>query len=539
MIDLTRMLSGPYSTMVLADHGAEVIKIEDKNGDTSRFNGPYDLSDKEKNWAGYFVSLNRNKKSVQIDLKTSSGKTNFRELVRSADILIENFRPGVMERLDLSFEALQTINPKLVYGAIRGFGDPRSGGSPYMNWPSYDVVAQAMGGVINLTGESPEKVSKVGPGIGDIFSGLFLSFGVIAALRDAEATGVGQFVDISMYDAMISLCERAVYQYDIEGKIPEAGGNSHPFLAPFGIFPASDGKVAIGVVEDRFWTELVNAIGSPEFVNDSDFATLLARKKNLKEVNDLVGHWTSKFSKEQLSDRLGGRVPFGPVNNIEDIIKDPHTKRRNMISRLSKPDKPSDSWLVASNPLNFNLRPKVDLKSPPRLGEHNDVYLSKKEGASNDSLPHTKLREAFGNFTTGVTIITTVQADGLPRGFTANSFTSVSLEPPLLLVCVSKNALSHQVFMETDYFAINVLAKDQEPISTLFSTQSEKKFQSDKWDMGKNNMPILRGSLSNFVCFKNKAMDAGDHTILIGEVIDCMTNSGKPLLYFKGKYVSD
>jgi flavin reductase (DIM6/NTAB) family NADH-FMN oxidoreductase RutF len=132
-----------------------------------------------------------------------------------------------------------------------------------------------------------------------------------------------------------------------------------------------------------------------------------------------------------------------------------------------------------------------------------------------------------------------VQADGLPRGFTANSFTSVSLEPPLLLVCVSKNALSHQVFMETDYFAINVLAKDQEPISTLFSTQSEKKFQSDKWDMGKNNMPILRGSLSNFVCSKSKVMDAGDHTIIIGEVIDCMTNSGKPLLYFKGKYVSD
>ena len=213
MIDLTRMLSGPYSTMVLADHGAEVIKIEDKNGDTSRFNGPYDLSDKEKNWAGYFVSLNRNKKSVQLDLKTSSGKKNFRKLVRSADILIENFRPGVMERLDLSFEALQTINPKLVYGAIRGFGDSRSGGSPYMDWPSYDVVAQAMGGVINLTGESPEKVSKVGPGIGDIFSGLFLSFGVIAALRDAESTGIGQFVDILMYDAMISLCERAAVSY--------------------------------------------------------------------------------------------------------------------------------------------------------------------------------------------------------------------------------------------------------------------------------------------------------------------------------------
>jgi crotonobetainyl-CoA:carnitine CoA-transferase CaiB-like acyl-CoA transferase/flavin reductase (DIM6/NTAB) family NADH-FMN oxidoreductase RutF len=538
VLDLTRMLSGPYSTMVLADHGAEVIKIEDENGDTSRFNGPYEDADKEKKWAGYFISLNRNKKSVQLDLKTVSGKQIFRDLVRSADILIENFRPGVMERLDLSFESLQTINPKLVYGAIRGFGDPRSGGSPYMDWPSYDVVAQAMGGVINLTGESFGKVVKVGPGVGDIFSGLFLSFGVIAALRDAESTGKGQFVDISMYDAMISLCERAVYQYDIEGQIPGAGGNSHPFLAPFGIFPASDGKVAIGVVEDRFWVELVNAIGSPPFVKHPKFSTLLARKKNLKEVNKLVASWTTAFSKQELLARLGGIVPFGPVNNIKDIINDPHTIERNMISKLSKPDSPAESWLVASNPLNFNLSPKPKLTSPPRLGEHNSDYFPKKEKEPDAQMSHSKLRAAFGNFTTGITIITTLQADGIPRGFTANSFTSVSLDPPLLLVCVAKNALSHQVFMEAKSFAINVLTKDQESVSTLFSTQSENKFLSDKWDSGKKNMPILRGSLSNFVCHKDKVIDAGDHTILIGRVIEFMTTEGEPLLYFKGNYVS-
>ena len=539
VLDLTRMLSGPYSTMVLADHGAEVIKIEDKNGDTSRFNGPYDAYDTEKKWAGYFVSLNRNKKSVQLDLKTKDGKNNFCELVRTTDILIENFRPGVMERLGLSFEELQKINPKLVYGAIRGFGDPRSGGSPYMQWPSYDVVAQAMGGVINLTGENPEKVVKVGPGIGDIFSGLFLSFGVVAALRDAESTGRGQFVDISMYDAMISLCERAVYQYDIEGKIPSAGGNSHPFLAPFGIFPASNGKVAIGVVEDRFWVELVTAIGSPEFIKNEKFATLLARKKNIEEVNETVSKWTSVLSKEELFERLGGIVPFGPVNNVKDIINDSHTVKRKMISKVAKPYKPSESWLVASNPLNFNLSEKPQLTSPPSLGEHNTDYFSSGDKVYNGNVTPSKLREAFGNFTTGVTVITTLQADGTPRGFTANSFTSVSLDPPLLLVCLSKKALSYEVFNKANYFGINVLNKNQRAVSTLFSTQSDKKFLSDDWERGFKDIPILRGSLSKFVCAREKIIDAGDHTILIGRVVDLKFKTGDPLLYFKGGYVNN
>ena len=539
VLDLTRMLSGPYSTMVLADHGAEVIKIEDSNGDTSRFNGPYDSYDKEKKWAGYFISLNRNKKSVQLDLKTSDGKESFCKLVRSTDILIENFRPGVMERLGLSFETLQEINPKLVYGAIRGFGDPRSGGSPYMEWPSYDVVAQAMGGVISLTGESPKKVSKVGPGVGDIFSGLFLSFGVIAALRDAEATGKGQFVDISMYDAMISLCERAVYQYDIEGEIPTAGGNRHPFLAPFGIFPSADGNVAIGVIENRFWVALVDAIGSPDFLHDKKFATLLARKENIVEVNELVSNWTSKLSNKELQTRLGGVVPFGPVNNIADIIKDPHTVKRKMISKLAKPDNPADFWLVASNPLNFSTSLKRELASPPRLGEHNSNYLSTLDKVSKSKVEPSKLREAFGNFTTGVTIITTRQSDRLPRGFTANSFTSVSLEPPLLLVCLSKKALSYRIFHDAEYFAINVLKREQKSISELFATQSEKKFLSDQWHSGYQDMPILEGCLSNFVCSKEKIIDAGDHTILMGRVVELQTMDGDPLLYFRGEYRSN
>ena len=267
VLDLTRMLSGPYCTMLLADNGAEVLKIEDVRGDTSRHSGPFRTDDVEKIWSGYFVSLNRNKKSIVLNLKDEVDKNKFECLVGTADVVVENFRPGVMERLGLGYEKLIQINPRLVYGAIRGFGDKRSGGSPYLDWPSYDVVAQAMGGPIGLTGPDKDTPLKIGPGIGDIFSGVMLSFGLMAALRYSEKTGQGQFVDLSMFDAMISLCERAVYQYDFTNKIPRPVGNFHPFIAPFGIFPTIDGSIALAVVENHFWIELATRLGRPEFIN--------------------------------------------------------------------------------------------------------------------------------------------------------------------------------------------------------------------------------------------------------------------------------
>ena len=207
VLDLSRMLSGPYCTMHLADHGAEVIKIESETGDTSRGNGPFREDDPDHDWAGYFVSLNRGKKSVQLDLKTPEGRADFRALAATADVIVENFRPGVMDRLGLSFESLAAENPRLVYAAIRGFGDPRTGEGPYEDWPSYDVVAQAMGGLMSITGPDAKTPTKTGPGVGDIFAGMMMAFGIMAALREAEATGKGQFVDVAMYDAMISLCE--------------------------------------------------------------------------------------------------------------------------------------------------------------------------------------------------------------------------------------------------------------------------------------------------------------------------------------------
>jgi len=373
VLDLSRMLSGPYCTMMLADHGAEVIKVESPEGDTSRSNGPWRADDAARDWAGYFVSLNRGKKSIVLDLKNNEHKARLRELVRTTHVLVENFRPGVMERLGLGYEELAKENPALVYATIRGFGDPRSGHSPYADWPSYDVVAQAMGGLMSMTGADRDHPMKTGPGIGDVFAGMMLAFAILAAVRHAERTGQGQFVDIAMYDAMLSLCERLVYLYDMEGKVAEPAGNGHPLLAPFGLFPAADGWVSIGVVDDSFWRELARLMDRPELAGDARFATKAARRTHAREVNDLVSAWTSRHSKAALTELMGGRLPFGPVNDARDIFNDPHVAARGMIAEVPHAEPGRRGWRVAANPVRFSLTPAPAPSPPPRLGEHNGM----------------------------------------------------------------------------------------------------------------------------------------------------------------------
>ena len=376
VLDFSRMLSGPYCTMMLADHGAEVIKIESPEGDTSRSNGPYRADDPQQEWAGYFVSLNRNKKSIVLDLKSEEAKCQIHDLVRTSHVVVENFRPGVMERLGLSYEALARENPALVYAAIRGFGDPRSGESPYVEWPSYDVVAQAMGGLMSMTGTDRDHPMKTGPGVGDVFAGMMLAFAIVSAVRHAERTGNGQFIDIAMYDAMLSLCERLVYLYDIEGKIAEPAGNGHPLLAPFGLFPAADGWVAIGVVDNDFWRELTRIMGRRDLHDDPSLATKSGRRARAGEVNDAVSAWTSRYSKAELTEKLGGKLPFGPVNDARDIFSDSHVDVRGMIADVPHPDPGKKGWRVAANPIRFSATPGVSPSAPPRLGEHNHVMAT-------------------------------------------------------------------------------------------------------------------------------------------------------------------
>ena len=538
VLDLSRMLSGPYCTMMLADHGAEVIKIESGTGDTSRANGPFRDDDPDHLWAGYFVSLNRSKKSVTLDLKTPDGKAAFCTLVRDADVLVENFRPGVMERLGLSYEYLATLNPRLVYGAVRGFGDPRSGQSPYADWPCYDVVAQAMGGLMAITGPDAASPTKVGPGVGDIFSGMMMAFGLMAALRHADATGAGQFVDVAMYDAMISLCERAVYLNDFTGTVPGPEGNNHPFLAPFGLFGARDGAVALGIVDDAFWRALAGVMHGDALVCDPRFSTRAARAENRQVLNTLVGAWTAQYSKAELTQKLGGLIPYGPLQTVQDMINDPHVAARNMLSTIANPDNPDRPWQVASNPLRFGAAPMPAAASPPKLGADNAHYLTPTVPPPMSDQNKKALREAFGSFATGITVVATRQADGTRRGFTANSFTSVSLDPPLVLICIAKTGLSYEVFRTSTCFSVNVLSDAQRDISKIFASQSANKFDLGEWTHGAAEMPVLRDALANFICQRENLVEAGDHVIMIGRVLDMQIQQGAPLGYFKGNYFS-
>ena len=289
VVDLTQMLAGPYCTMMLADHGAEVVKIEPVDGDPTRHFGPFPADDSQRHFGGYFQSTNRNKLSLALDLKRPEGRDLLVRLAREADILVENFRAGVMDRLGLGYEVLAAENPRLVYAAIRGFGDPRTGKSPHVDRPAFDVVAQAMGGTMGITGPDADTPIKIGPGIGDIFPAALAAFGILAAYHHAVRTGQGQFLDVAMYDGMVSLCERIVYQQSYTGRSPHPEGNHHPILCPFGTFPARDGQVTIGCPRDSFWVELTGIMERPELAADPRFRTNNDRLAHRAATVALVG----------------------------------------------------------------------------------------------------------------------------------------------------------------------------------------------------------------------------------------------------------
>lgn len=374
ILDLTQMMAGPFGTMMLADHGAEVIKVESPMGDMTRHGGPFHDDDTQKTHGGYFQSVNRNKKSICLDLKTEAGKAALRHLVKSADAIIENFRHGVMDRLGLSYEDLIEINPKLVYGTLRGFGDRRTGASPYADWPAFDVVAQAMGGIMGVTGPDAETPTKVGPGVGDIMPGMMLAFGVLSAIHNARRTGEGQFVDVSMVDSVFAVCERMVYQYSIQKKVSGPEGNHHPFISPFGMFKAADGHITIAAQQDAFFETLCKELSAEHVLADERFETVLKRGENKLELIAVIEELTSKFTKNELMEKLGGKIPYGPVFNIADIVSDPHFKAREMLVDLDQPGSDATTC-VAGVPIKMSATPGKVVRRGPYLGEDTETVL--------------------------------------------------------------------------------------------------------------------------------------------------------------------
>lgn len=374
VIDLTQMLAGPYCTMMLADQGADVVKIEPVDGDPTREFGPFRADDRQHHFGGYFQSTNRNKRSVGLDLKAPDGRALFLRLAKGADVVVENFRAGVMDRLGIGYERLAADNPRLVYAAIRGFGDPRTGVSPYVDRPAFDVVAQAMGGAMGITGPDAATPLKIGPGIGDIFPAALSAFGIMAAVFHARESGRGQFVDVAMYDSILSLCERLVYQYSYTGKSPAPEGNQHPILCPFGVFAAKDGMVTIGCPRDAFWKELVDAMGQKELASDPRFRTNNDRLAHMSETVAIVERWTRNLTKSEIAAALDGRVPFGPVNTAADIYQDPHVAARQMLVRVEHPGT-AEPVTIASTPIRMTETPGGVARRAPLVGEDTDAVL--------------------------------------------------------------------------------------------------------------------------------------------------------------------
>lgn len=372
VLDLTHFLAGPFCTQMLADHGADVIKVESSGGDFARsFGMPPGVKEGENDtYSLYFQSINRNKRSMVLDLAQEEGCGVLRRMVEQADVLVENFRKGVMERLGLSYEALHAINSKLVYATIRGFGDPRTGESPYVEWPCFDIIAQGVGGILSITGEPNGAPVKVGPGVGDTMPGVYLAFGIVSALLHAQRTGQGQFVDVCMGDAILAISERIIYHRQLKGSNPTPEGNFHPFFCPYGLYRASDGWVAIACLSTPFWVKLTQIMGQPELGERADMQSDSQRGALREFVNQVIETWTQRHTKKELAKLLGGHVPFGAVNTADDVMNDPHFRVRDMLIDVESMGMTRPPVTLVNTPIKMTGSPGGATRRAPYLGEH-------------------------------------------------------------------------------------------------------------------------------------------------------------------------
>ncbi|MBW2543685.1 MAG: CoA transferase [Deltaproteobacteria bacterium] len=345
VIDLTRVLAGPYCTMVLADLGARVIKVEmPGRGDDARAIGPF-VGER----SAYFMSLNRGKESIALDLKDADDRSIFERLLARADVLVENFRPGAMERLGYGWDELHARFPRLIAASTSGFGQT----GPYAQRPAYDVVAHAMGGVMSITGEPGGRPTRVGTSIGDIAGGLFTAIGIQAALVERQRSGAGQRVDVSLLDAQVAILENAIARYAVTGEIPGPIGSRHPSIAPFDAFATRDGYIVIAAGNDALFARLCEAVGAPEWTEDERFRSNELRNQNADALKQLIeSALAHRATSEWLEVLQRAELPCGPLNDIAQLIADPQVTHRNMI--VSAEDETGDGLQMAGNPIKLS-----------------------------------------------------------------------------------------------------------------------------------------------------------------------------------------
>jgi CoA:oxalate CoA-transferase len=385
VLDLTRVLAGPFCTMNLADLGAEVIKLElPGQGDDSRRFAPLLPGSTD---SGYFYSVNRGKQSVTLDLHTEDGRAIFLELTARADVVVENFSPGTMERFQLGYPALNAANPKIIVCSISGFGQT----GPMAALPAYDIVAQALGGTISITGHAGGEPVRCGVSIGDLAAALYGVIAIQAAVRLRDRTGTGQHVDIAMLDCQVALLEDALARFSVFGQVPRPIGSRHPSITPFQQFKASDDYFVAGAGNEAIWKNFCDAIGLSELKADPRFATNADRTAHHPELEALLTRHFATQPRAWWLERLAAvRVPCAPIANVGEVANNPHLAARRMILRAGHPSFPD--LIVPGSPLKHTGSTAVPDTRAPALGEHTDAVLSTLLGYDSERLTALRRR---------------------------------------------------------------------------------------------------------------------------------------------------
>lgn len=386
VLDLTRVLAGPYCTMMMADMGAEVIKIESpEKGDDSRHFGPYIHGE-----STYFMSINRNKKSITLNLKDEDAQKIFFDLVTQVDVLTENFKPGTMEKLGLGYETLKQLNPRLIYASTSGFGQT----GPYSRRPAYDGVVQAMGGIMSITGEAGGRPTRVGPSIGDIIAGLFTAIGVLGALNYRNETGKGQQIDVAMLDCQVAVLENAIARYFTTGASPKPEGNRHASIVPFEPFNTTDGEIMIAVGNDHLWAKFCSLTGLDQLADDPRFSSNPQRSQNYAALRPLIAAamlTRSTLDWQQIFDDNG--IPNGPINDIHGVVNDPQVMARQMILQVNHPV--AQQVNIPGIPIKMSETPGKISAPAPTLGQHTEAILKSYCGLDDAAIGRLQKKKAI------------------------------------------------------------------------------------------------------------------------------------------------
>ena len=377
ILDLTRVLAGPTSTQILGDLGANIIKIERPlSGDDSRNLGPpyLDKNLKKPMESSYFLSVNRNKNSVELDFTKKEGQELAKKLIKKCDVLVENFRAGNLKQYGLDYKSIKKINPEIIYCSITGFGQ----NGPYSKRGGYDYLVQAMGGIMSITGEIKGNPTKIGVGVSDIITGLYSTIGILSALRFKEVTGKGQHLDISLMDSQVSWLSYVAQNYLISGEIPKRIGNDHPSIVPYQTVKAKDGLMVLAIANDRQFKEFCEYAKISNLINDPKFKTNSSRVKNRCDLNKIINKIIKKKTiKQWVEGLVKVNVPCGPINNIQQVFEDKQVKSRKMVISMKHSKSKNKKIKLIANPINFSESKIQYKKPPPKLGQDTISVLKK------------------------------------------------------------------------------------------------------------------------------------------------------------------